>query len=263
MPAINLPRLRQQIAALQNHLDQPEQFWKAFYELLNFYTNRTARALPRTGDYLPTLHAPQQILREIELALAPQAHDAPQRITPLITRLWKENLLEAHLLAARLLGHIPTESDNWLDIVNAWLTATRDPRVRAVLLNETLRPLRRDKPAAYLRLIQNWLKGESVSPSWSYGLQALKFYLQESRQEDLPPVFALLAEVLPAAAPQIQSQLAEALNLLYQKSPAETRYFLRQTLPRVTKPSARRSLRRLAPHLPAALRNIIRQALQN
>ncbi len=261
MPAINLTRLKKQIATLLETVDAPERFWKQFRDLLDFYTNRTARALPRPGDYLPTLHAPAPLLREIERQLAPLAASDPQRIFPLILRLWQEPLFEAHLLAARLLAHLPPEDTHWFDILNAWLTASRDPRVRHTLLTETLRPLRTQSHERFIRLLQNWLKGNTPSPSWQQALIALKPYLQEDATNALPAVFSLLRPVFPAITPALQPHLAELLTLLYNQSPAETRYFLRATLPQVQDPRSQRLLRRMAPALPAALRPLIRQHL--
>lgn len=261
MPAIQLTRLRKQVDELLTHLDKPDAFWQAYAELLDFYTNRTARALPNPGDYLTTLHAPLPLLREIERQLAPQAATNPQRILPVILRLWKEPLFEAHWLAARLLTHIPTGMPNWFDILQAWLLTTRDPRIRSALLTDTLRPLRQQQPERFLRMLRSWLSGESPTPSWNYALTALTPYLQEVKNDALPPVFDLLHNVLPAITPLIQNNLAAILQQLYEKSPAETRFFLRETMKKVRNPIARRTLRRMSNTLPDDLRVIIRQAV--
>ncbi len=262
MPAINLTRLKKQVNDLLAVVDDPDRFWLRFSALLHFYTNPTARALPRPGSYLPSLNAHDPLLREVERRLAPLAAASPERIQPVILRLWQEPLLEAHLLAARLLAHIPPQTANWLDILNAWLAASRDPRVRQALLTETLRPLRETAPERFITLLANWLKGNAPTPSWNHALLALQPYLQNASEDALPPVFALLEPILPAAAPPIQAQLTALLNLLYQKSPAETRYFLRHTLPQVRAPLSRRTLRRMAAALPEDLRLLVRQTLQ-
>lgn len=261
MPAISLPRLKKQIAALIAYQDQPEEFWKTLEALLDFYTNRTARALPRPGDYLPTRHTPRQVLREIETSLAPLANEAPQRLMQIILRLWKENLLEAHLLAARLLGRLDPAEDNWLDIVAAWLNATRDPRIRQTLLAETLQPLRTHYTEKFFALLRNWLKGDTPSASWIHALTALKIHLDEASDASLPAAFNLLEIVLPAAAPPIQPLLGEILNQLYAQSPPEARYFLQQVIPQVTDPVAQRTLRRIIPSLHPEIGAFLRHLL--
>ncbi len=261
MPAINLTRLKKQVDALLATVDDPDRFWQHFADLLDFYTNRTARALPRPGDYLPTLHTPEPLLREIERQLAPLAAAAPQRVMPVILRLWQENLLEAHQLAARLLGRIPPQTPNWLDVTTAWVATTRDPRVRHTLLTDTLARLRQENPDRFLRLLQNWLRGNTPTPTWNYALIALQPYLQQTTAEHLPPVFSLLAPVITALTPPLQPQMAQILTRLHQLSPAETRYFLRETLPQVQTPLSQRTLRRLSASLPDDLRPLVRKYL--
>src|SRR5436190_14194375 len=108
MPAIDIARLKIQAAVLVEKFDQPAVFLKGLHEILDLYADRTLRVgvVATPLSTLPAYRAPQAVLRQIEMELAPLAGAFPEQAMGLTDALWKDGHLETRLLAATLLGRI-------------------------------------------------------------------------------------------------------------------------------------------------------------
>ncbi len=263
MPAIDLARLKKQAAALGDLFDRPAPFLRELHETLDFYVNRTLRQAENVApaSVLRTYHTPPVILRQLETELAPLAAARPDQALDLADRLWDEGWLEMRLLAAFLLGKLPPREERLLARLTAWTMQIRDSSVRAALLTTSLARLRKETPELFLTLVSEWLNPERHR-MWPNGLQALLPLVNDPDFHNLPPVFEIIEPVVEAAPALIQSELAELITALYEASPTETAYFLRQVLAKSQTEMTAITLRRILPSLPPDLANNLREVIR-
>src|SRR5512141_263117 len=247
MPAIDLARLKKQIARLADLFDQPTDFLREHREILDHYVNRTLRTQSvAPSSVLPTYRTPTVVLRHMENELGPLAEQRPLQALELADALWDEGWLETRLLAAYLLGRIPPQEERLLARLTAWTQAVRDPSVRAALLTTSLTRLRRETPELFLVLVKEWLH-PARQRMWSNGIQALVALISEEGFGNLPAIFEIVEPILKAAPAALQFDLQELLTTLYQASPEETTYFLQQILKGTKSPLPAVALRRMSP----------------
>jgi hypothetical protein len=263
MPAIDLARLKIQAARLAEKFAEPEAFLGNLNELLDFYTNRTIRAAQVVQRLsTPTYHTPRPVLRQIEKELAPLAENQPQEAENLIKVLWEANSLESHLLAAFLLGSMPSDQAiPTLRLLPAWLNRSSDKEIRIALLTTALTRLRREKPEPFFVILEGWLK--SSHPTWQvWGLQALIPLLQDPHFENLPAVFRILRPTVESAGPITQLDLQACLTALERVSLIETAAFLREIIHTNPRPMMLRILRRILPGFSQELQEVLRETLR-
>lgn len=228
MPAIDCSRLKIQAARLAGKFAEPEAFLHDLNELLDFYTNRTIHAT-QVAQRLsaPTYHTPRPVLRQIERELAPLAENQPNEAANLTKVLWGADSLEARLLAAFLLGNIPSDQAMpTLSLLPAWLNQSIDKEIRTALLTTALTRLRQEEPGAFFVILEGWL-GSPEPAKQVWGLQALIPLFQDPHFENLPAVFRILRPAIKAASPATQLDLQACLTALERVSLIETIAFLR------------------------------------
>lgn len=254
MPAIDLARLKKQSAQLADLFDRPDEFVRALHEVLDYYVNRSLRAVDSVAasSVLKTYRTPPTIIKQIENDLAPLAAADPSHALDLADRLWDEGWLELRMLAAFVLGRLPPQEQRLLPRLTAWTQQVRDTSVRAALLTTSLVRLRNETPDNFLVLVSEWLNPERQR-MWPNGIQALLPLIRDPEFHNLPPVFDILTPVLEAAPGLIQNDLSELLNTLYAVSPRETTFFVRQVLTHSNTPMTATTLRRISPSLPKGL----------
>jgi len=262
MPAINLAHLKIQAVHLADKFGEPEAFALDLKVVLDTYTNRTIRSTQKTQQsILPTYHTPTPVLRQIQSELKPLAETRPAEGLALVDALWKENYLEARVLAAWLLGNIsPNEAFASISRLPNWLSQSSDRFVRESLLTDSLVRLRREDPQALFILLEQWL----ISPGGSYqvwGLQALIPVITDPHFENLPAVFRILRPAILAAGPLTQLELKALLLALDRVSLKETTVYLREILTNDPPAMLLRTMRRMLPafstDLQIALRDIL------
>jgi hypothetical protein len=264
MPAIDLARLKTQAARLAEKFAEPEIFLHDLDELLDLYTNRTIRTTQVVKRLsAPTYHTPRPVLRQIEGELATLAAKAPQEAAVLVKALWNAETLEARLLAAYLLGCIPSEQAMpTLTLLPDWLNRSTDKEIRTALLTNALARLRKERPEVFFSILENWL-GSALPVLQVWGLQALIPLLQDPYFENLPAVFRILGPAIRFISPATQLDFQACLAALERHSLSETVAFLREILRESANPMMVRILRRilpgLSPELQEALRGILRE----
>lgn len=263
MPAIDLARLRKQANRLADFFFLADDFRRLLRETLEFYVNRTLRRSQSVapGSNLPTYRTPVEVLRQIEISLAPLARENPHFTLELADMLWDEGTLETRLLAAFLLGCLPPQEERLLARLTAWAQQVRDPNVRAALLTTSLARMRDETPERFLVLIGEWLH-PARGRMWSSGLQALLPLVLDPEYENLPPVFALTRPVIEAAPSTLQTEISDLIMALYQNSSRETEYFLEEILEASENPLVAVNLRRMLPGFPPALQARLRDRVR-
>lgn len=264
MPAIDLARLRKQANRLADFFFLPEDFLRYLREILDFYVNRTLRKSEKIapGSNLPTYRTPIVVMRQIEKAIGPIAVENPHYALELADLLWDEGYIETRLLAAFLLGRIPPQEERLLARLTAWTQQVLDTSVRAALLTTSLTRMRVETPDEFLVVVGEWLH-PARQQLWSNGLQALLPLVSDSSFENLPPIFELVHPIIEAAPGVLQTDLGNLINALYQASPSETTFYLRETLENSSNPLTAVTLRRILttfpPELQASLRELVRR----
>ena len=263
MPAIDLARLKIQAARLAEKFGEPEAFLLALNELLGYYTNRTIRAAQVAQRLsVPTYHTPRPVLRQIESELAVLAEKQPDEAITLSGVLWEADTLESRLLAAYLLGNIPSGQVIFaLSRLPAWLTQSTDKEIRTALLTDALARLRRERPEAFFSILEGWL-GSAQSTLQIWGLQALIPLLQDPQFENLPAVFRILHPAVLAAGPATQLDFQACLAALERVSLTETTAFLREIIRGNPEPGMLRIFRRVLPGLSPELQDALRETLR-
>jgi hypothetical protein len=264
MPAIDLARLKIQAAQLAGQFAEPEAFLHELNEMLDFYTNRTIRAT-QVAQRLstPTYNSPRPVLRQIENELITLVGNQPYEAANLVKVLWTANTLESRLLAAFILGNIPSDQAiPTLTLLPAWIDQSIDKEIRTAFLTTALTRLRREKPGTFFTILEGWL----VSPQplmQVWGLQALIPLLQDPHFENLPAVFRILRPAILAASPTTQLDLQACLSALEHVSLSETTAYLREIICTEPVPMMLRIFQRFLPNLSKGLQEALRQTLRD
>ena len=263
MPAIDIARLKIQAVVLVEKFDQPEVFLKGLHEILDLYADRTMRVgiVASPVSVLPAYRAPQAVLRQIEMELAPLAGAFPDQAMSLTDALWKDGYLETRLLAAALLGRIHPETPLLLERISAWVSRARDAQLRTALLSTSLARLRQESPKAFLKLVSGWFD-PSTPKMWANGIHALLPLIEDPAYDNLPPVYNAVYRVVEIAPATLQNDLVELIRALYEASPVETTYFLRQAITASNVPQMPQTFRRILPALPEQLQPMVLELIR-
>ncbi len=263
MPAIDLARLRKQANRLVDFFFVPDEFIKHLRETLEFYVNHSLRTKVNVipGSNLRTYRTPPVVLRHIENELRMIAETNPVYALDLADVLWDEGAMETCLLAAFLLGCIPPHEEHLMTRLTAWTQQVRDPEVRSALLATSLARMRRETPDRFLVLIKEWLH-PARARTWSNGIQALLPMIADYSFENIPPILDLIEPALQNADTSLQTDLEELILALYNASPQETIFFLKQILERPQGQITVVTLRRISTSLPVELQSELRPFLR-
>jgi len=263
MSAIDLARLKIQAARLSEKFGEPATFVRGLNDLLDLYSNRTIRATQIVKRLsVPTYRTPRPVQRQIENELTALAETRPVEAVTLTKALWEAGSLESRLIAAHLLGSIPSaEAIPVLTRLPIWLGQSTDKEIRAALLTDALARLRWENPDVFFILLESWL-GSRRSALQIWGLQALVPLLQDPHFENLPAVFRILRPAVEAAGPDTQLDLQACLAALEQVSLTETLAFLRNILADNPPPMLLRTIRRILPAFSLELQTTLREILR-
>lgn len=263
VPSIDLARLRKQALRLADFFFAPDEFARNLGGILDSYVNHTIRArrpASRSAN-LPNRNIPGVVLRQIEhelsaLAAAPENADAA---LALADRLWDDETLESRLLAASILGRLSPEEGPLVARVTAWTTQVRDSELQSRLLDACLRRMREEAPDMFLNMIIEWLRPERER-LWPHAIRAAISSIRDPAFANLPALMAAVEPLVEAAPVQMQVELEELLVALYQASPTETAFMVRQALMNPASPQAPLTFRRMSAMLPEELQDEIRES---
>lgn len=263
MPAINLPRLRIQSAALMEKYGDPDGFLRELHNLFDSYTDRLlrSRAIVSPVSILPSYRIPPAVMRHVELELSGKVQADPDHALSLADKLWEDGYLESRLLAAFLLGRILPHGDAFMDRLTTWVADTRDPALSNSLLSTSLARLRAEATEDFLKLVGNWAR-PSHKKMWSSAINALLPLLRDKNFHNLPAIFKIVQPILESAPATMQKDLANLVNALYAISPVETTFFLRQVVTLSTGTHIVQNIRRILPALPKPLQEVLRESIR-
>jgi len=265
MPAIQPARLKIEISKIVAHFGAPVEFVRAIHDLFDFYADRTHR--PGRGgkpfSLVRAYNVPRQVLRQIEVELAPKAAVDPERALVLADAIWQENYLECRLLAIAILGEIPPDPpEQVVERIQAWGRECGEDRQLDASLIVGLARIRKETPELFLRILETWITSHDLA-SQKVGLRVLPPLVKDVSFENLPAVFHMITPLVRNVDTVLEVDLLAVLHALAQRSPQETAYFLRQSLAISDQPGIAslvwQSLYSFPPEIETSLRELLRR----
>lgn len=248
MPAVELDRLRGQIQELISRFAYPEEFRRAFDNLLDLYADHAYRPgqVVKPQPLLPSYRVPQLVLRLLENELVRTARARPDEALEVAEALWNDTHLEPRRFAALMVGAIPaTHSDAVAEKLRAWAVPSVNFRILDLLFEHTT-VLRTEAPDRLLTLAGEWLSSSDPEVQ-AIGLQALYPFIVDPEFENLPPIYSMLSPLVQNIPGPIHANVSSTIEALARRNSAETAYFLRQALSLSNNPNTARMIRRCLP----------------
>jgi hypothetical protein len=263
MAAVNLPRLRIQSAKLMGYFDAPDGFLRELHNLLDNYADRTIRPSAITSPVLvlPSYRVPTVVLRQLEIDLGVRAQDSPDQTITLADKCWDDGYFESRSLAAYLLGLVPPTDKRYLIRLNSWVAETREPNINRILISISMARLRKEEPELYLSEIERW-SHPAQKKMWNSAINALLPLLKDKSFHNLPAIYKIVSPIIESAPATMQNSLSILICALYESSPIETTFFVRQLLTLSTTPHTLTNIRRIYPTLPDPLQKDLREAVR-
>lgn len=264
MPAIQMSRLKHQIAQLGDSFRQPDVFQHTLHEVLYFYANRTLRPQQSgaRATLIPHYSPPAQVLRQIQVELTQRCAANPTAALALADRLWADTYLEPRILAIFLLGEIsPNPPEPILQRLREWAVPSTDHHLLDLLLASGKTRLQKEKPALWVDLLSSWLASDKIAIQ-ALGLRALRSMVDDQSFENLPLTFVALTPLVSTSSSALIPELKGLIAALAQRSPGETVYFLRHALSVSNDDGAARLVRRCLDAFDPATQDGLRSALR-
>lgn len=262
MPAIQPAILRQQSALLAEHFNDPPAYKREFHHLLDFYADRSRR-LGQAGTPPPMIsayHVRPPILRAVLKELGPLIDADPDAGLQLCDTLWEEPYLEFRLLAAMMLGQMPTHPpERILQRLKTWILPDLEFYLIEALMQHGLQRLRAEQPQSIVRLIQEWL--EQKNPFYKQlGLRALLPLIDHPDFQNMPVFYRLIQPLTIAVPTGLRPDLLDVLKALANRSPQETAFFLQQSLSMPDSKDTAWLIRQSLKHFPDDLQRSLKAA---
>ena len=261
MPAIDLGRLEREVQHLETLFDSPVELTRAALDVLDFYAERARRPLAALAAEKEgqSLNVPAPVLRAIGQSLQKQTAAHPESGWPAADALWDVELRETRVLACWVLSGFGDERvAEW---VEPRLSGLDDPGVMASVVERAFFNWRRLAGVTYIERIERWL-ASSRSVLHALGLRALEAGLDMPELEDMHRAFEALAGLPRPVRGDARNALADLLETLARRSPAETTHFLLQAID-ADQPGIERLARSLLANLPPAQRGRLAAALSS
>jgi hypothetical protein len=263
MPAVQLARLKIQVDQLIWQFTRPQDFQRALKHLLETYADwsyRPGEAI-EPGSLLPAYHVAPLLLHQVEQQLTRQCQEMPAAALALADALWQDEYFEPRLLAAFILGQIPLKPVEEVSRrILTWANISADKQLQEAIFSQATLRLRRENPAAWLEIINDWLAASPLA-SKVMGLRALAGLLEDREFEDLPGAFNLLQPLMLTAPSRLHGDLLMVLQIIVRRSPVETTHFLRQVLLGTSSLIPARLVRQILPSLSPELQASLRRSL--
>jgi hypothetical protein len=263
MPAVQIARLKNEVASLGDLFPQPTEFKHRLEALLDFYSDRVYRAghsVP-PAPLTPVYHIHPLVMQQIELELQRRMHENEAAGLTLADLLWSDRHLETRQLAIFLLSQVDLDPPQpVLERIRAWANPNEPDQIMLRLFDRGAARLRKDHSAVWLETIQLWLDNSSPAVQ-NMGLRALLAQVEDPQFSNLPPAYRMITKFLHSPHILVQHSLQDLLEALARRSPTETVFFLRQILGSPTPPVTLRMIRKVIPLLPAEGQASLREML--
>jgi hypothetical protein len=208
----------------------PAVFHQHLRTLFGLYANRALRYGTETGirPLIPIYHLPPPVMRQLRLDLARLAPENPAAALALVDELWGDDYFEIKQAAILILSLLPMDSpEPILDRLQTWMEQDLDPTLISVLFSTGMHQLQLNFPAAWEDFINTFL--QSTDPETAaLGIRGLTEGLKNPNFTNLPAVFRLVSPFIREPQPELIRDLVHLIEVLSQRSPTETGFFLKQ-----------------------------------
>ena len=264
MPAVNLLQLRVELNKLLWNFTNPQEFRKTLLDLLEKFAYTAYRSESKTQSVSarPQLQVSMILLREMDLVLIPAIREQPQAALAICDLLWNDENMDVCLIASRMLGEIPIEhADLVLDRAGEWaLNGARHMTARTLLKNASANIMRQN-PEILLKKVRRWYVDPREEQNFLC-LEGMTILVEDRSFENLPAIMTLVEALMGEATTETQNSLEELFLALYERTPNETVYLIRQCLKDDPNQAAQRVVRRLIPKLAPEVQKSLRDELR-
>ncbi|MGH2582503.1 MAG: hypothetical protein ACRDFQ_06365 [Anaerolineales bacterium] len=232
MPAVELGRLLQEVAALSNKFSDPDAYVKALEKMLEVYSTpvhqtgmvRGLRPVLFTYETSPLVLS--QLLRELEL----QAKQDPDQALLVADALWARRTIETRQLAIRLLGAIPASpSSDLTRRLESWVAENREDVLAPEFWDQGILYLSRQFPQELIRFAGNLTRNPDVRKQ-IFAFGSLRNLLVNNPKVNIPAIFFVLANFDEDPVRKLRPYLADLFSALAERSPGEAVFFLKERM---------------------------------
>lgn len=233
MPAIDLVRLRFQIADLLDVFSEPEEFKRRLHLMFDSYSRRSLRQskLSTSPTFIPTFNCHPQLIRQIGSGLRPGVIGSPQEALTIADYLWADEYLESQKIAALLLGMLPVElSEEVIARIIKWAHPQVDRVSLDFLLMEVINILQKAQLKKVESLIYSFLNFQDKDFQ-RVGLKLMEHLVHEPAFTGVPSLFKLISPlIIEPGSQKTQIDVSAVIEALARRTPIETSFFLQQLL---------------------------------
>lgn len=265
MPAIQLARLRSEVAQLISYADHHGRF----IQQLNIFLERYANRAQRPGEIgsrpiLPTFNVPAPVLRQVKRELTIYISQNPDNANELINQLWHQKNFECRLLAVFLLGVVDLSPSTGLyERIKTYFLDNEDVGIAAALIDDSLSKLISMDLQMGENQIYQWLLTKSVRIK-ILGLRSLGLLLKIPSFQDMPWLFSVTSPYIRQSSPELRPYTLRLLQQLARQYPQELIYVFQDNLQfpehTDTKWFIRNCQREFSPDYHPQLRKILQQS---
>jgi hypothetical protein len=263
MPAVQIARLKHEIADLCDQFEQPLIFKRRLDDLLEFYADRVYRAgqnvpfRPQT----PSHHVSALVIQQLELSLRIPCFENKPAALLLADTLWLDPFLEMRRLSVYILGQVTLDPpEPVLQRLQEWAKPQEPGEILKLLFTGGTARLRREMAPRWLESIQVWLDSSNLDRQ-ELGLMALLPIVEDPQFDNLPPIFRMIGPFMVSTKPELLPELQDVLEGLARRSSTETLFFIRQILGSPTPSGITRMIRRLLPLFPPESQTSLKKML--
>ncbi len=264
MPAIQLARLRLEVAELAEHFQNPDHFSNHLMHLMEYYSNRTRRTNLRGAPppTLKTFDIPQPVFRQLIVELGAFADSDPEASLRIIDRCWSEPVYEFRLLAIRLIALIaPEPPEKILSRVQSWLDESIEDAVIQMIFEIGLIRIREETQLIYVSFIEKFLSSKEEK-EMGFGLIGLLHLTKSETYINLPAAFKMLQSAIEHEKKYLRPYLISIIKQLVKISPQETAYVIKNILSNSQTKEAQWLVRQSLEFFPNNLKNEIKTMIR-
>ena len=251
MPAAELSKLKAQINAISTQFEEPPIFLHSVLVLMELYSDQHYRPgnLSKVNHLIPEYRLPSLVIQQLSISLSELTVVKPVPATQIMDALWKNKYFEPRLIAAVMLGSLPTHPiEPLIERIRNWMDPEIDNDLISALLNSCHRLFAAENTGVWLDLIHHWLGLDNVG-SVKIGLRALQVILNDPKFTNIEKIFPLIEPAMLNPNSALQRDLYSLIESLNNYSEMETTAFLRSILTRTNNTEVIRFIRRCLPLL--------------
>jgi hypothetical protein len=263
MPAAELSKLKAQINAISTQFEEPQIFLHSVLALMELYSDQHYKPgdLSGVSHLIPEYRLPTIVTQQLSISLSELTVAKPAPAIQIMDALWQNKYFEARLIAAVMLGSLPTHPiEPIIERIWNWVNPEIDNDLIAALLNSCHHLFAVDNMGVWLDLIHRWLGIDNVG-FVKIGLRALQLILKDPKFINIEKIFPLIEPIMLHPITALQRDLYSLIESLNKYSEMETTAFLRSilTLSNDTETIrlVRRCLRLLEPESQARLKSLM------